>query len=72
MNDVDALVVPDDLDEALRAQPPAADNFAAFPPSTRRNIMRWIASANTEFTRTKRITLTVADARLNIRVKSNG
>jgi uncharacterized protein YdeI (YjbR/CyaY-like superfamily) len=47
MNDVDALVVPDDLTAALAAHPPAANHFARFPASTRRNILRWIASART-------------------------
>ncbi|MGF1664064.1 MAG: YdeI/OmpD-associated family protein [Kineosporiaceae bacterium] len=41
--DVDDLVVPDDLAEALAAAPPAAAYFDACPPSTRRNILRWIA-----------------------------
>ena len=72
MNDVDALLVPDDLAAALEAIPPAARHFAAFPPSTRRNILRWIASARTEDTRTKRITRTVADAQHDIRVSSHG
>lgn len=73
MNDVDALVVPADLDQALRAQTPAAaDNFAGFPPSTRRSILRWIASAKIQVTRTKRIDLTVSEARIGRRVKRNG
>ncbi len=72
MNAVDALIVPDDLDAALVASPPADTYFAAFPPSTRRNILRWIESAKTQPTREKRIALTVADARDNRRVKSNG
>lgn len=72
MNDVDALQVPDDLAEALRAQPPAAGNFDAFPPSARRSILRWIASARTPATRARRIDRTVADAHRNVRVKSHG
>jgi len=71
-NDVDDLVVPPDLQDALEAAPPAAAHFTAFPPSTRRNILRWIASAKTSRTRGKRIALTVEDARSSIRVKSNG
>ncbi len=43
-----------------------------FPPSVRRNILRWIATAKTEPTRTKRIGLTVAEAQAGRRVKSNG
>lgn len=72
MNDVDALRVPDDLTEALHAHPPAAANFHAFPPSVRRSILRWIASARTAPTRAQRITRTAADAREDVRVKSHG
>jgi uncharacterized protein YdeI (YjbR/CyaY-like superfamily) len=71
-DDVDALTVPADLTEALDAQPPAATHFAGFPPSTRRNILRWIASARTPPTRLKRIGLTVEEAREGRRVRSNG
>lgn len=72
MNDVDALVVPDDLRERLRDEPPAWAEFEGFPPSVRRNILRWIASAKTPPTREKRIALTVSEARAGRRVKSNG
>lgn len=72
MNEVDALVVPDDLAAALDARPPAAEQFAGFPPSTRRNILRWIENARTPPTRTKRIQLTAAEAARGVRVKSNG
>jgi len=72
MNDVDALVVPPDLADALAARPSAADQFDAFPVSTRRNILRWIASARTQPTRTQRITRTASDAQQGIRTSSNG
>lgn len=72
MAEVDALLVPDDLRAALAASPPAGPEFEGFPPSVRRNILRWIASAKTEPTRAKRIALTVAEARLGRRVASNG
>jgi uncharacterized protein YdeI (YjbR/CyaY-like superfamily) len=55
--EVDALLVPDDLAEALGK---AAAIFDAFPPSHRRNVLRWIAGAKTPPTRAKRIA-TVAD-----------
>jgi uncharacterized protein YdeI (YjbR/CyaY-like superfamily) len=55
--EVDALLVPDDLAEALGQ---AAPMFDAFPPSHRRNVLRWIAGAKTPPTRAKRIA-TVAD-----------
>ncbi len=72
MNDVDALLVPEDLAAALAQHEPAADYFASFPVSTRRNILRWVASAKTEVTRAKRIALTAAEAQHNSAVKSNG
>lgn len=72
MADVDALTVPDDLRAALEAAHPAWHEFSNFPPSIRRNILRWIAIAKTEPTRAKRIALTAAEAREGRRVKSNG
>jgi uncharacterized protein YdeI (YjbR/CyaY-like superfamily) len=62
MADVDALVVPADLDAAPRAFPPAADHFTAASPSYRRNVLRWIKSARTDLTRRKRIALASAHA----------
>lgn len=59
MEDVDALVVPDDLTTALRAQPPANAFFEGAAPSYRRNILRWIGSAKTAPTRAKRIRIVV-------------
>ncbi len=72
MNDVDNLLIPEDLTTSFYNSPPAKDNFDAFPPSTRRNILRWIASAKTSETRLKRINITTQDAKQNIRTKSNG
>ncbi len=72
MNDVDALHLPDDLIAALDAHPPAAEHFHQFPPSIRRSILRWIASARTPPTRAKRIERTVTDAQHNEQVKSHG
>jgi uncharacterized protein YdeI (YjbR/CyaY-like superfamily) len=52
---VDDLDVPDDLAAALAATPPAAERFAAFAPSYRRNVLRWIAAAVKPDTRARRI-----------------
>lgn len=71
-DDVDALVVPADLATALEQAPPAAENFASFPPSVKRSILRWIASAKTDATRSKRLSATAAEAALGRRVKSHG
>ena len=59
IDDVDALIVPDDLRRALEARPVAADWFDATAPSYRRNVLRWIKLAKTAKTRTKRIIDTV-------------
>ncbi|MEM6738835.1 MAG: YdeI/OmpD-associated family protein [Pseudomonadota bacterium] len=53
--DVDALIVPEDLGQALAALPPAAMHFDAFAPSAKRNILRWVKIAKTAPTRAKRI-----------------
>ncbi len=55
MDDVDALIVPDDLADAFAASAPAAANFDASAPSYRRNVLRWIKLAKTPATRAKRI-----------------
>lgn len=68
MEDVDALVVPDDLDAALAAHPPARSNFHAFPDSTKRNTLRWIKLAKTAGTRTKRVEETARRAARKERV----
>ena len=59
MEDVDALVVPDDLTTALKLQPPANAYFEGAAPSYRRNILRWVGSAKTAPTRAKRIRIVV-------------
>ncbi|MEE8600542.1 YdeI/OmpD-associated family protein [Euzebya tangerina] len=68
MDDVDALIAPPDLLEALDASPPARENYEAFPPSTKRNTLRWIKLAKTQPTREKRIAETARRATLNERV----
>ena len=58
MADVDALEMPADLVAALAARQTATENFAKFSPSSRRNVLRWIASAKRLDTRAKRVELT--------------
>lgn len=72
MADVDALQIPSDLMAALIAIPPAAKNFAAFSPSSRRNMLRWIANAKLPETRAKRIDLTASLAARNEKVPQMG
>jgi uncharacterized protein YdeI (YjbR/CyaY-like superfamily) len=52
---VERLEVPADLATALAAHPPAADNFAAFPPSVRKQLLTRVAYAVRPETRTVRI-----------------
>ena len=55
MDDVDALIVPDDLDKQLRKRKAALSNFGNSSPSYRRNVLRWLKLAKAEATRKKRI-----------------
>lgn len=68
MDDVDALIAPDDLLAALDGRPPARANYEAFPPSTKRNTLRWIKIARTTATRRRRIERTTELAAQNHRV----
>jgi len=56
MDDVDALIKPDDLAQALDARDGARSNFDGFPDSSKRFVLRWIKLAKTDKTRHKRIT----------------
>jgi len=68
MADVDALIVPPDLTNALVAGSRAAEYFDSSPPSYRRNVLRWIASARTDETRAKRVMKLVEHAEMGRRV----
>lgn len=70
LDDVDALIVPEDLRAALAADPAAERYFAAFPPSIRRGILEWILDARTPATRSKRLAETVRLAARNIRANT--
>jgi uncharacterized protein YdeI (YjbR/CyaY-like superfamily) len=62
LDDVEALVVPDDLEAALTAWPEAAERFAATADSQRKMVLYWISSAKRTETRERRIAKTVASA----------
>jgi len=64
---VEALTIPDDLAAALAANADAARHFAAFSPSSKKNILFWIASAKRPETRQKRVAETVALAAKNVK-----
>ncbi|WP_298158741.1 YdeI family protein [Brevundimonas sp.] len=61
------LSVPDDLVTALDAHPGAAEHFDAFPPSARRSILEWIATAKRTGTRAERVNETARLAQLGQR-----
>ena len=67
LNDVDALIKPDDLIEALESMPPALEKYEAFPDSAKRDILRWIKLAKKPETRAKRIRETAELAAQNKR-----
>jgi len=64
---VEALEVPDDLAGALARNAKARKHFEAFPPSSKKIILTWIASARRDETRQRRIAETVRLAERNIR-----
>jgi uncharacterized protein YdeI (YjbR/CyaY-like superfamily) len=61
-DDVEALVVPEDLAEALASRPGARDRWEAFPPSARKAMLGWIAQAKREPTRAARVAETAERA----------
>lgn len=62
LDDVEALVIPDDLAVALAENPAAGPGFTALSSSTRKQILYWIASAKRPETRAKRIRETATAA----------
>ena len=62
LDDVEALVVPDDLAAALAAAPSGERAFAALPVSLRKQELYAITTAKRAETRAKRISATVARA----------
>ena len=68
LDDVEALVVPDDLAATLAANPPAVQHWEAFSPSARRGILQWIVQARRPETRARRIQETATLAARNEKV----
>jgi uncharacterized protein YdeI (YjbR/CyaY-like superfamily) len=60
-------VIPADLQSELDRNETAAGHFAAFPPSSKRRILEWIALAKRPETRARRIAETIALAAQNRR-----
>ncbi len=69
LDDVEALIVPDDLAAALSDNATAAKCFEGFSPSTKKGILQWIKMAKRETTRQQRIEKTVTLAAQNIKAR---
>ncbi len=67
LDDVENLVVPEDLAQALEANPAANEHFTAFNAAARKVILLWIKTAKREETRRKRIAETVRLAEKNVK-----
>ena len=67
LDSVEALEEPDDIAAALAANPAARASFDAFPPSARKVVLTWIATAKRDETRRKPVEETVRLAAQNIR-----
>ncbi len=67
LDGVEALEVPPDLRQALDSNPPAAENWEAFPRSAKRGILEWIVQAKRPETRAKRVEETAQLAAQNLR-----
>jgi uncharacterized protein YdeI (YjbR/CyaY-like superfamily) len=69
LDGVERLEVPADLAAALAALPSAAANFAAFPPSARKQLLGWVAFAIRPETRATRIRQIAESAAHNERAR---
>ena len=70
LDTVERLEVPEDLAAALESRPPAAVNFAVFPPSARKMLLGWVALARRPATRAARIAEVADAAARNQRARS--
>lgn len=70
--DADSSAIPDDLKELFDRNETARENFQKFPPSSKRLILEWVATAKRSDTRRRRIEQTVNLAAVNIRANHSG
>ncbi|MEL6696979.1 MAG: YdeI/OmpD-associated family protein [Bacteroidota bacterium] len=68
-DEVEDLIIPPDLAEALSQTPPAMVNFENFAPTYRKGILWWIISAKRPETRAKRIATTARMAAKNLKAQ---
>ncbi|MBT8494709.1 MAG: YdeI/OmpD-associated family protein [Deltaproteobacteria bacterium] len=62
LDDVEAMIMPRDLEASFAEQPDARRNYDRFPDGAKRGLLWWIKSARTEATRQNRVAKTVAQA----------
>ncbi len=62
LDDVEALMIPDDLAAALAENAMAKANFDGFSDSSKKGILQWIKMAKRQQTRQQRIAKTVSEA----------
>jgi len=67
LNEVENIIIPPDLEMALKKNPFAQENFHSFSRSSKRGILEWILNAKKAETREKRIVETVTLAAKNIK-----
>lgn len=67
LDEVEALIVPPDLEEALAVYPKASYYYQRFPDSSKRGILEWIKNAKRPETRAKRIRETAEKAAVNLK-----
>jgi uncharacterized protein YdeI (YjbR/CyaY-like superfamily) len=67
-----SAAIPDDLRDLLDRNDAARTNFENFPPSSKRLILEWIATAKRPETRRRRIDRTVELAAVNLRANHPG
>ncbi len=67
LDEVEALVIPQDLADCLLRYEHADENFRSFPKSVKRGILEWILNAKRPETRQKRIEETASLAAKNLR-----
>jgi uncharacterized protein YdeI (YjbR/CyaY-like superfamily) len=69
LDDVEALVVPDDLAAALDARPGARAHWDGFPRSPRRMMLVWLVEAKKSETRARRVAEIADKAALGVRAR---
>ncbi len=67
LDDVEQLIIPEDLQVALKTTSKASFYFNRFPDSSKRGILEWIKTAKQASTRQKRIEETAGKASKNIK-----